>query len=68
MLTPDNLLPATLNCTPWNFLRSVEEIVEVFNAYIFNAKVINNKAELDGMPFMAPETWSQGHFVETFGN
>jgi hypothetical protein len=47
------------------FCEDFEEIVEVFNTYIFDAKVINNEAELDGMPFVGPEVWSQGHFVET---
>jgi hypothetical protein len=40
------------------FLEDFKEIVEVFNTYIFNAKVFDNVAELDGMPFVAPETWS----------
>jgi hypothetical protein len=54
-----------LNCTPW---KDFEEIDEVFNTYIFDAKVVDNEAELYGTPFVVPETWSQGCFVETFGN
>ncbi len=50
------------------FLEDFEEIIEVFNTYIFDAKVINNEAELDGMPFAVPEAWSQGCFTETFGD
>ncbi len=50
------------------FLEDFEEIVEVFNTYIFDAKVVDNEAELDGMPFVVPEVWSQSRFVETFGN
>jgi hypothetical protein len=38
------------------FLEDTEEVVEVFKAYVFNTKVIYEKAELDGSPFMAPET------------
>jgi hypothetical protein len=40
------------------FLEDFKEIVEVFNTYMFDTKVINNEAELDGTPFVAPETWS----------
>jgi hypothetical protein len=50
------------------FLEGFEEIVEVFNTYIFDAKVVHNEAKLDVMLFVMPETWSPGHFVETFGN
>jgi hypothetical protein len=38
------------------FLEDTEEVVEVFKAHIFNTKVVYNKAELDGSPFVAPET------------
>jgi hypothetical protein len=50
------------------FLEDFEEIVEVFNTYIFETNVVNNEAELDETPFVAPETWSQGRLVEPFGN
>ncbi len=40
------------------FLEDFEEIVEVFNTYIFDTKVVNNETEFDGMPFVVPETWS----------
>jgi hypothetical protein len=36
------------------FLEEVKEMVEVFNAHVFHTKVINNEAELDGWPFVAP--------------
>ncbi len=50
------------------FLEDIKEIVEVFSTYIFNPKVTDDEAELDGMPFVAPEAWSQGRFVTAFGN
>jgi hypothetical protein len=37
-------------------LEKIKEVVEVFDSNIFCAKVINNEAELDGTPFVAPET------------
>ncbi len=38
------------------FLEDTKEVVEVFKAHIFNTKVVYNKTELDGSPFVAPET------------
>jgi hypothetical protein len=38
------------------FLENVQEVVEVFNSDVFYTKVINDETELDGMPFVAPET------------
>jgi hypothetical protein len=38
------------------FLEDTEEVVEVFQAHVFDAKVVYNEAELDGSPFVAPET------------
>ncbi len=44
-------------------------MVEAFNTHIFNTKVIDNEAELDGLPFVALEieTRSGSRFVVTFG-
>ncbi len=42
-------------------------MIEVFDTHVFNTKVINNEAELDGSPFVAPETRSGSRFVVTFG-
>ncbi len=39
---------------PMKFLEEVKEMVEVFNTLIFHTKVINDEAELDGLPFVAP--------------
>ncbi len=41
-------------------------MVEVFNAHVFHTKVINNEAELDWLPFVAPETRSGSRFVVAF--
>jgi hypothetical protein len=38
------------------FLEDTEEVVEVFKAHLFNTKVVYDKAELDGSPFVVPET------------
>jgi hypothetical protein len=38
------------------FLEDIKEVVEVFQAHVFNAKVVYNEAELDGPPFVVPET------------
>ncbi len=38
------------------FLEDTEEVVEVFQAHVFDAKVTYNEAELDGSLFVVPET------------
>jgi hypothetical protein len=38
------------------FLEDTEEVVEVFQAHVFDAKVIYDEAELVGSPFVASET------------
>jgi hypothetical protein len=38
------------------FLEDTKEVVEVSQAHVFDAKVVYNEAELDGSPFVAPET------------
>ncbi len=42
-------------------------MVEVFNTHVIHTKVINNEAELDGSPFVAPETRSGSRFIVFFG-
>ncbi len=37
-------------------LDDTEEVVKVFQAHVFHTKVVYNETELDGSPFMAPET------------
>jgi hypothetical protein len=36
------------------FLEEVKEMVEVFNTHVFQTKVIDDEAELDWLPFVAP--------------
>jgi hypothetical protein len=40
----------------------------MFNAHVFNTKIIHNEAELQGMPLVAPEARSGSSFIETLGN
>jgi len=48
------------------FLENVKEVVEVFDSNIFYIKVINNEAELDGVPFVVPEAMGGFSFIVTF--
>ena len=47
--------------------KSTEE-VEMFNADIFDTKVIHDEAELERPPFVAPKPRSGLGFVEAFSN
>ncbi len=38
------------------FLEDTKEVVEVFQAHVFDTKVVNNEAGLDVSPFVLPET------------
>jgi hypothetical protein len=38
----------------------------VFNSNIFYTKVVNDEAELEGTPFVAPEAQHGGSFIESF--
>ncbi len=38
------------------FLEAIKEVVEVFEAHVFDTKVVYDEAELDGSLFVAPET------------
>jgi hypothetical protein len=48
---------------PVKLLENVQEVVEVFDSNIFHTKVIYNEAELDGMPFVAPEAGGGFSFI-----
>ncbi len=48
------------------FLENVQEVVEVFNSDVFHSKVIHDEAELDRMPFVAPEARGGSHFIIAF--
>jgi hypothetical protein len=46
------------------FLEDAEEVVvEVFQAHVFDTKVVYNETELDGSPFVAAETRCCGRFI-----
>jgi hypothetical protein len=47
-------------------LKNIAEMVEVFKPNILNSKVINDKTELDGTPFVVPEAWGGFGFVISF--
>jgi hypothetical protein len=49
------------------FLEDTEEVVEVFQAHVFNTKVVYNETELDGSPFVVPETGCWGRVIKSFG-
>jgi hypothetical protein len=52
---------------PMEFLEKIKEMVEVFDPNIFDPKVIYDEAELDGVPFVAPEARGGISFIVTFG-
>jgi hypothetical protein len=54
ILIPANVSPATL------------EVVEVFDSNVFYTKVIYDEAELDGTPFVVPETKGGFSFIVAF--
>ena len=51
---------------PVEFLENVQEVVEVFDSDVFYTKVIDDEAELDGTPFVTPETRSGFNFIIAF--
>ena len=51
---------------PMVLLEKVKEEVEMFDADVFDSKVINDEAELEGSPFVAPKPRSGLCFVEAF--
>ncbi len=51
---------------PVELLESIAEMVEVFYPNILHSKVINHDAELDWMPFVAPEAWGGFGLVISF--
>ena len=40
----------------------------MFNAHVFNTKVVDNEAELKGTPFVAPESRRGGSLIEAFSD
>ncbi len=49
------------------FLERIKEVVEVFDSNIFYPKVIHDEEELNGTPFVAPETRGGFSFIVAFG-
>ncbi len=43
-------------------------MVEVFESNVFDAKIVNDKAELDGTPFVVPKSRCGGSFIVAFSN
>jgi len=60
------LITGYVELDPMEFLENVKEVVEVFDSNIFYIKVINNEAELDGVPFVVPEAMGGFSFIVTF--
>ena len=52
---------------PTEFLEKIKEMVEVFDSNILDPKVIYDEAELDGVPFVAPEARGGINFIVAFG-
>ncbi len=51
---------------PMVLFENIEEKIEVLNPHIFHTEIINNQAELDGMPFVTPKSWGGDGFIESF--
>jgi hypothetical protein len=60
-------IPSHVALDPMEFLEKIKEMVEVFDSNIFDPKVIYNETELDGAPFVAPETRGGISFIVAFG-
>ncbi len=52
---------------PLELLENIAEMVEVFYPNILHPKVMNNEAESDGTPFVAPEAWGGFSLIISFG-
>ncbi len=59
------LSPGHVELDPVEFSENVQEVVEVFDSSVFDAKVIHDEAELDRTPF-APETRGGSNFIIAF--
>jgi len=60
------LISGHVELDPVEFLENVQEVVEVFDSNEFYTKVIYDEAELDGMPFVAPESMGGLSFIVAF--
>jgi len=48
------------------FAEDSGQVVSVVFSHVFDPKIVNDEAEHDGPPFVAPEAGSGGSFVVTF--
>ena len=60
------LISGHVELDPVEFLENIQEVVEVFDSNVFYTKVIYDEAELDGMPFVAPESRGGLSFIVAF--
>ena len=60
------LISGHVELDPVEFSENVQKVVEVFDSNVFYAKVIHDEAELDGTPFVAPETRGGFNFIIAF--
>jgi len=60
------LISGNVELDPVEFLENVQEVVEVFDSNVFYTKVIYDEAELDGTPFVAPESRGGFSFILAF--
>jgi hypothetical protein len=44
-------------------LQDQEVMVEVLNAHVFNAKILDNEAKLYWLPFVFPKAWCCSGFI-----
>jgi hypothetical protein len=66
MSIPTNFFTGHVELDPMELLENIVEMVDVFCPNILQPKVINNEAELEGMPFVAPEAWGGFSLVISF--
>ncbi len=50
------------------FFKELQQKVEIFNADVFDTKVIHNEAKLEWMPLMVPKSRHGNSFVEALSN
>jgi hypothetical protein len=50
------------------FFKMLQQKVEMFNANVFDPKVIHDEAKLEWLPFMVPKSWHGSSFVEALSN
>jgi hypothetical protein len=61
-----NLVPCHIGLDLMVLFKEFEEVVEMLNAHILNAKVINDETKLDRTPLVSPKARSGMGFVVAF--